>query len=198
MSRRFDGRTKGEFKKDIKFTTQVESYFFERFLAVAKQTKGIWVSNPTDNGVDNSGEYLAKGNTAGADYRVDLRYKHLNEKQHPLEIKWVPTAGKFTLKENDLKAYVEEGASILFIYNTKNNLNLRKPKDLDLPRHIRRIESKVEDIRWGIMFHDWVRFFLEFHQKYDKFRPVPYMGNKRAVILPQKEYPRWIAEEKWL
>ena len=104
MSRRFDGRTKGEFKKDIKFTTQVESYFFERVLAVAKQTKGIWVSNPTDNGVDNSGEYLAKGNTAGADYRVDLRYKHLNEKQHPLEIKWVPTAGKFTLKENDLKA----------------------------------------------------------------------------------------------
>ena len=75
----------------------------------------------------------------GADYMVSgtLLVKPYTQEvtNHPLEIKWVPTAGKFTLKENDLKSYVRERASILFIYNT-GSAKLKKPSDYNLEKHI--------------------------------------------------------------
>jgi len=185
MSSRFDNRSVSTFKKDIMFGTMLEKYFFERWLEIAKTIDPnlTW----EDNGCGNDGEFIAKGNTAGADYKVN---------NVPLELKWVPTAGKFTLKENDLKAYIREGANILFIYNT-GNAKLRKPKDYDLDRHIELIEQNESDIRWGIMRGCGVHELYNYAKETDLFRPINYMGGKSAVVLKSKDFNKYFVEREW-
>ena len=139
MSNRFDNRSVSTFKKDIKFGTMLEKYFFHKWLDKCELNISDW----SDNGCGNDGEFIESGNTAGADYRVTI-----DGFNTPLEIKWVPTAGKFTLKQNDLKAYVKEGASILFIYNT-GKAKLKKPKDHNLEKHIKLIEENESDNNLG-------------------------------------------------
>jgi len=185
MSSRFDSRSVDTFKKDIKFGTMLEKYFFHQWLEIAKvrDPKLSW----QNNGCGNDGEFIAKGNTAGADYKVN---------DVPLEIKWVPTAGKFTLKENDLKAYIREGADILFIYNT-GKAQLRKPKDYDLDRHVKRIEQNESDICWGIMQASDVKRLYDDAKENDLFRPINYMGGKSAVVLQSKDFHEYFVERKW-
>ena len=155
-----------------------------------------------DNGCGNDGEFIAKGNTAGADYKISATFKDEGEViqlvDHPLEIKWVPTAGKFTLKEGDLKAYVKEGASILFIYNSVNcGTNMRKPKDYDLDKYKQLVESKGQQIRWGVMWSDMVERFYNNAKENNSFRPINYMGGKQGVVLQQKDFNQWFTEENW-
>ena len=152
---RFDNRTKGTFKKDIFFATKLEKYFFTKFVDICLMRDDILIDNISDNGIDNDGEFVEGVNTSGADYRADIEYNNCVIEDHPLEIKWVRTAGKLTLKVADLKAYIREGASILFIYNTVNcGVNLRKPRDYNFEKHVELIESKSDQIKWGIMFAD--------------------------------------------
>ena len=185
MSTRFDNRSVDTFKKDIKFGTMLEKYFFNKWLEIAKtrDPKIKW----EDNGCGNDGEFIAKGNTAGADYKVN---------DVPLEIKWVPTAGKFTLKENDLKAYIREGADILFIYNT-GSANLRKPKDYNLDRHIKLVESEAQQIRWGIMQSSNVKKLYDDAKENNLFKPIFYMGGKSGVVLKSKDFHKYFVEREW-
>lgn len=202
MSSRFDDRTVDTFKKDIKFGTKLEKYFFHQWLNVLEQSSSIYVSDWSDNGCGNDGEFIAKGNTAGADYKISgsVRGVGLDAKltEEPLEIKWVPTAGKFTLKENDLKAYVEEEASILFIYNSvRCGTDMRKPRDYDFDRHIRLIESKADQIKWGIMWSPKVKQFYNNAKDKALFKPIHYMGGKYGVVLKQEDFSEWFVEEDW-
>ena len=193
---RFDNRSKGTFKKDIYFATKLEKYFFNKFVDICLTRDDILIDNISDNGIDNDGEFVEGVNTSGADYRADIEYNNCVIEDHPLEIKWVPTAGKLTLKVADLKAYIREGASILFIYNTvKCGTNLKKPKDYNFEKHVKLIESKSDQIKWGIMFAEDVKRFLE--EKEGEIKPIPYMGNKKGIILEQKEFGNWFIEENW-
>ena len=45
------------------------------------------------------------------------------------------------------------------------------------------------------MFADDVKRFLE--EKEGDIKPIPYMGNKKGIILEQKEFSQWFIEEKW-
>ena len=73
--RRFDYRSKDTFKKDIKFGTMLEKYFFDKWIDVA-QSQGISLTEWSNNGCDNDGEYIETGRaTAGADYMVSMKYK---------------------------------------------------------------------------------------------------------------------------
>ena len=203
MSRRFDHRDEGTFKKDIYFSTKIEAYFFNKWLEKCSNSDTILcVDNPRDNGCGNDGKFIAKGNTAGADYMIDcevangdstLRYTDI-----PLEVKWVPTAGKFTLKEQDLKAYTEEEASILFIYNSVHcGTNLRKPKNYKLDEYIELLESKSSQFKWGIMWAAEVKEFYGYAKENNLFKNVRYMGNKSSVILKQEDLSKWFIEENW-
>lgn len=184
---RFDNRNLNTFKKDIKFGTMLEKYFFHKWLDKCELNISDW----SDNGCDNNGEFIAKGNTSGADYRATIQGFDT-----PLEIKWVPTAGKFSLKKHDLEAYIRERASILFIYNT-GTANLRKPKDYDLDKHIKKIEANEPDIRWGLMWADKVVSLYRFATNNNLFEPIYYMGNKPGIILKSKDFHHYFTESKW-
>ena len=200
MSNRFDNRSIDEFKKQIKFSTLLESYFFNGCIEACKNNKEVSPSNPRNNGVDNSGEFIESGNTAGADYLVDLQYGNADMKDLPLEVKWVPSYGKLTLKENDLKAYIRESAGILFIYSSeKINIDMRLPKNnYDFDGHIKKIESIQDKLRWGIMFPENVRNILDKFRASGRIKPIYYMGNKPGIVLQQSEFSDWFKEEPWM
>ncbi len=203
MPTRFDNRSVSTFKKDIYFATKLEKYFFNKWLSkVESGSCGLHVSEWSDNGCGNDGEFIAKGNTAGADYKISgsIKGEDLDSElaDEPLEIKWVPTAGKFTLKENDLKAYVREQASILFIYNSvKCGTNLRKPKDYDFDRHIELVEAKGQQIKWGIMWSPRVKELYNITKKDAGFKPIHYMGGKYGVVLKQEDFSKWFVSYDW-
>jgi len=198
MSNRFDNRSVDTFKKHIKFSTKLESYFFNKWLEICDNLNHVTVSNPRNNGVDNSGKFIAKGKTSGADYMVDFEYLDSRVQNMPIEIKWVPTYGKLTLKEGDLKAYIREKAAILFIYNAEqNDIDLRIPKDYNLKKHIQLIESIQNNLRWGIMEPSKVKDFYAFAQKNNMIEKIHYMGGKPGIVLKQSEFSNWFVEEEW-
>jgi|TARA_R110000751_G_scaffold60557_1_gene126330 hypothetical protein len=200
MSNRFDNRSVSTFKKDIYFATKLEKYFFNKWLEVISVSDYVSVSSWGDNGCGNDGEFIASGNTSGADYKISgtLKDPHSELVDEPLEIKWVPTSGKFTLKENDLKAYMREDASILFIYNSvRCGTDMRKPKDYDFERHIQLVESKSQQIKWGIMWSSKVKEFYNHATENNLFRPINYMGGKSGVVLKQQDFPKWFREQDW-
>lgn len=196
---RFDTRTKDTFKKDIKFGTMLENYWWNAWLKQVGKRQDIGVYKPRDNGCGNDGEFIASGNTAGADFMCDISYQEdMVIEDLPVEMKWVPTAGKFTLKEGDLKAYIKEGAAILFIYNSvAGGTNLRKPQDYDFDKHISLIESKMGQIRWGIMWPSKIHDFYTWAKVNKKFKQIPYMGNKSGIIIPSQEFDHWFTQENW-
>lgn len=195
MDKRFDNRSKDTFKKDIAFGTAIEKYFWGGFVDQLDKYN-VSYKNAQDNGVGNDGEYVETGtNTAGADYIIDININDRWMLNLPMEVKWVPTAGKLTLKKADLNAYVREGAAILFIYNSvRDSVNLRKPRDYNLDEHIKRIESKKHDIEWGVMLPHRVKGMLDTAI----FEPIPYMGNKSGIIIQQRDFNKWFKRNKWL
>jgi len=196
MNSRFDSRTKETFKKDIKFGTRMESYWWNRWLNDALVKLNTKISDPRDNGCGNDGEFIESGNTAGADFMASIAYEDREETDLPIELKFVPTAGKFTLKQNDLKAYIREGAAILFVYNAVAcGTDLRKPKDHNFERHIALIESKMDQFKWGLMWPDAVDRLYEDALAKDKFQPIRYMGNKMGIVLPSSEFDLWFTQE---
>jgi len=194
MSSRFDNRSVQTFKKDIYFSTMMEKYFFDKWMKVVTAKGYVNADSWSDNGCGNDGEFIEQGNTAGADYKITLTCGE----DIPLEVKWVPTAGKFTLKEGDLKAYVEEGASILFIYNSVNcGTNMRKPKDYDLDKYKQLVESKSQQIRWGVMWADRVKKLYNSCKENNLFQPISYMGGKSGIVLKSREFSNWFIEHDW-
>lgn len=198
MSYRFDNRTVDTFKQDIYFATRLERYFFNKWLDICKTIDYISVNNPRDNGVDNDGGFIESGKTSGADYLVDLEYNKNITKDMPLEIKWVPTYGKLSLKIGDLKSYIRDNAGILFIYLSEKTLtNIRKPKDYNLANHIQKIESLSDIIRWGIMIPSKVKSLLTHAEENNLIERISYMGYKPGIILRQNDFRNWFTEENW-
>lgn len=197
---RFDHRSQKTFKMDVKFGTQLETYFFNNWLNVVEKLGIMKVTDYKNNGCDNSGEFIASGNTAGADYRISgyTIGTNLNIDNEPLEVKWVPTAGKFTLKVNDVRAYIQEQASILFIYNTvKDDVDLKKPKDYNLDSLIQRIRSKAKDIKWGILWsQNLVRLYRHALDN-NMVKPISYMGGKKGFVIKQSDFGKWWNEYDW-
>jgi hypothetical protein len=79
----------------------------------------------------------------------------------------------------------------------KCGTDLRKPKDYNLERHIKLVESKSQQIRWGIMWANKVSQFYEEARSDGLIKPIPYMGNKLGVVLPDYNFHNWFTIEKW-
>jgi hypothetical protein len=198
MDKRYDNRTKSQFIKDIKFGTMMETYIFSKWVDTCQSRNGVTIYSYDDNGIANDGKYVKTGtNTSGADYVVDICYNEIRYDKLPMEVKWVPTAGKFTLKVNDLKAYIKEDAAILFVFNA-GSPTLKRPKNYNFEKYIEKVESYSHNLKWSIMLPNTVETFLAYHINQDKIQAIPYMGYKPGIILKEKDFHYWFKTHDWL
>lgn len=189
MNHRFDHRDEQTFKKDIYFGTKIETFIFNAWVS-QPSSDNFTIIDYKDNGVCNDGSYIKSGRTSGADYKVTFDYRGSRYNEMPLEVKWVPTKGKFSLKSGDLRAYLEEGASILFVYNTKDP-SFRKPKDYNYNKHIANIYKHRNQIKWGILFVDQIEILMSHYEE----KPIYYMGGKPGYVIPEQHFNTWFIEE---
>lgn len=132
-----------------------------------------------ENGVDNTGEFQKRSN-GNADFLVVTETG-----EHPLEIKWAPTKGKITLKQQDLKNYLSQGADILLIYNN-SDVSLRQPKHTNYSEHWDKILQFIDHIQWGIIYNSSIKNILEL-----KPEKIYYMGNKPGFIIKEKNFDKY-------
>ena len=104
---RMDHRTPEEFMDDIKASAIIERDIVERYARYVMRVYGVQIVI-TDNGCDNSGKFLTKGQvTTKADYLINGK---------PCEIKhFKPKLGELPLKVDSLKSYIKQGAPILLV-----------------------------------------------------------------------------------
>ena len=201
MSKRFDNRTEDQFKEDIFFATAIENHFWDTWVSRCSDKDNIVIENPADNGVANDGSFIPSGiNTAGADFKADLKYANLDQKDHPIEMKRVPTYGKVTLKQADIKAYLSEGSSILFIYPNRRIINLRKPRyprRQDIANHIVKIESVYQNLRWGLLTPSKLAKLDSWARANKGYQSISYMGGKSGIIIPFEKFSTYWTEEVW-
>ena len=107
--KRFDNRSKETFKKDIHFGTAVESHWWAKLLVEAERCNGFGFNNHFSNGCGNDGRYLKTGtNTGGADYWAE-GWVFDQSFAHGIEVKWVSSPGRVTIKKADVECYLKEG-----------------------------------------------------------------------------------------
>ena len=87
----------------------------------------------------------------------------------------------------------------MFIYNSKRGgANLRKPRgSYDVDQHIKLLDSKSHQFKWGIMWKDRVKELYDYAKAKALFKPIHYMGGKYGVVLNQKDFSKWFKEEDW-
>src|SRR5688572_22270451 len=145
---RKDFRSTETFKKDIKFSTNLESFWWSVFMNQVEKHFNFSSVSYESYGVDNTGELVKKSNH-NADYK--LCFEHDNKKHEILmEIKFAPSGTKSTFKVADLQAYIKQNAHILLFYNIGNK-DLKKPKNYELTEHINKIVSEFNNIRYGVI-----------------------------------------------
>jgi len=110
---RLDSRTKEQFAADIKAATAQEKILMGLYVEWLNKTKGSGKApySFTDNGVDNSGEYLEPG-TAHAAADFILHKKGGRDKK--IEIKFCrPERPEFNFKVAQMEKYVREDVCII-------------------------------------------------------------------------------------
>lgn len=188
--KRFDNRSKETFKKDIYFGTAVESHWWDKLLVEAERCNGFGFNNHFSNGCGNDGRYLETGtNTGGADYWAE-GWVFDQSFAHGIEVKWVSSPGRITLKKADVACYLKEGSGLFIIQNISNDANLRKPKDHDIQKYLSRLDKACVDgkIVWSLMLAD---NFAAMMDEFNNYRPIKYMGNKLGVVIPDDDWIRY-------
>lgn len=180
-----DHRSVETFKKDILFTTKLENFWFQLFLKELKRDKDINLISYNDKGTDNTGK-LAKA-IPDADYEIRYRFKG-QEYSLLLEVKWAPTFGKAVFKTDNIKNYINQGASILMFYNV-GDTRLKKPKDYNFKKHIELINRHLHEIRWGIIHTEKLPNLL----KYPKIYPY-FFGKKECVEISYNDFHLFLTE----
>jgi len=188
--KRFDNRSKETFKKDIYLGTAVESHWWNKLLVEAERCNGFGFNNHFSHGCGNDGRYLETGtNTGGADYWAE-GWVFDQSFAHGIEVKWVSSPGRITLKKADVACYLREGSGLFIIQNVSNDANLRKPKDHDIKKYLSRLDKACADskIVWSLMLAD---NFAAMMDEFNNYRPIKYMGNKLGVVIPDDDWIRY-------
>ena len=189
--KRFDNRSKDAFKKDIYFGTAVESYWWDKLLEEAERCNGFGFSSHFSNGCANDGRYLKTGtNTGGADYYAS-GWVFDQKFAHGIEVKWVSSPGRITLKKADVACYLKEGSGLYIIQNIDRDLDLRKPKgDHDIEKHLSSLRRACADFKivWSLMLAENFACMMD---EFNDYRPIKYMGNKQGVVIQDDDWQRY-------
>lgn len=103
---RLDHRTVEQFEKDIKECSNIERQIIDNYAHMFFKKHGYF-PNIENNGVDNSGNLIKRRVNSNADFLVDGEL---------IEVKFSKKdQKKFHFKTSQLRSYIKQGASILFI-----------------------------------------------------------------------------------
>jgi hypothetical protein len=189
--KRFDNRSKDAFKKDIYFGTAVESYWWDKLLVEAERCNGFGFDHHRSNGCGNDGRYLKTGtNTGGADYYAS-GWVFDQSFAHGIEVKWVSSPGRITLKKADVDCYLKEGSGLYIIQNIDRSIDLRKPKgNHNIETHLSRLDKACADgkIVWSLMLANNFACMMD---EFTDYRPIKYMGNKQGVVIQDDDWIRY-------
>jgi len=111
---RLDSRTKEQFAADIKAATAQEKILMGLYVEWLNKTKGGGKTpySFTDNGVDNSGEYLEPG-TAHAAADFILHKKGGRDKKIEIKFSRTVSNSNFHLKVAQMERYIREDVCII-------------------------------------------------------------------------------------
>ena len=174
---RLENRSVAEFTSHIAFTTEVESRIMDAW-AESSNSGCLWYQ---DNGVDNNGGFVKNGvDTSAVDFIANI-----NGIETPIEMKFVPTKGKLSLKSADIHNYLRQNANVLFVFNMSDK-TLKVPEDKDIKKHWRKIRDtwKAGLLKWAIVGPSTL---VEMHEK-NREVLIPYMGFKPGIIVDESEY----------
>jgi len=177
---RLDNRTIEQFKSHIEFTTAIEGKLMEAWSSSSNSGCEWYI----DNGIDNGGGYIPDGvDTSDVDFIAKI-----NGLEVPLEMKFVPTAGKFTLKTNDMRNYIKKNATVLLIFNLSER-SLKVPADLDIKKHWKRIGDtwKSGELKWALVGPVTLQEMYENEEHHH----IPYMGNKMGIVVGKNNYSKY-------
>jgi hypothetical protein len=59
------------------------------------------------------------------------------------------------------------------------------------------VESKSQQIKWGIMWSPRVKELYNNAKKTAGFKPISYMGGKYGVVLKQQDFSKWFVSYDW-
>jgi hypothetical protein len=59
------------------------------------------------------------------------------------------------------------------------------------------VESKSQQIRWGVMWADRVKKLYNSCKENNLFQPISYMGGKSGTVLKSSEFSNWFIEHDW-
>jgi hypothetical protein len=183
--RRFDGRSVDKFTEDIKFGTDMETFWMQIWVKEMKLWPEFELLSVGDYGTDNSGGLVAKP-TSNADYYIKYR-RHTEFYEHPLEVKWAPTSGKATFKIKDLHAYIKQNSAILLIFNTHKD-TLKQVAKTSIYTHQDRILGYLPYIKWAMIHPEGIRRILNDHTH----EPIPYMGHKMGLIVDPVDFHKYM------
>lgn len=153
---RKDNRTTKQFAKDIKECTKIERTLMTMYVdwlnsKVTDENKYTFV----DNGVDNSGKYIAKDHKVTMD--ADFLLLRKGRPAYKIEIKFCRTENKnFHLKTSQLEYYIQNNVAVVNFMDVDGanpRFCILKPDDLaQWMEHGEKIEFKP----WG--YKECVRF----------------------------------------
>jgi hypothetical protein len=141
MNRRFDYRSKEEFKREIKDRTEQERLLFLRWIKILEAEAGGITPKYQDNGCGQHGEFLEN-------HEVSLDADFVVDGYGPLEVKFAKPLLKdvFHLKVGQTKSYIKQGATVLMV----NGADELVPDYVLLnPEVLQNIVDNCPVVRWG-------------------------------------------------
>jgi len=147
LNRRRDVRTEDQFKKDIKEATERERRLLKLWIKEMEYLGHKIVA--TNNGVDNSGEFVEFSNN-DPDYNIIID----DSPSCLYEIKQNPFDHRNSFKVYDLQSYIKVNAKILLFYGTSKTGGLTDKTRWAIiePEAMQRmllLPSTSGDVKWG-------------------------------------------------
>lgn len=131
MNFRYDKRSETQFAKDIKEATRIERKLMESYIDWLNRKKDASYAF-IDNGIDNSGAFIASSKKVTCD--ADFLLTHAGKRDKKIDIKFCrEEKDKFHLKQYQVNRYVENDVCVVNFMGieTKNSrFCILPPKEL--------------------------------------------------------------------
>lgn len=166
LAYRIDNRSIEQFTKEIKESHEIERNIIDAYCQYVKETYGMDLV-VEENGVDNSGEFIAGKVTTDADFLINGA---------PVEVKFNKNMlSVFHLKVSQVWSYLKQNATILWVngYETENPVFT-----LITPPQIKKMIIGREQIH----FEKWRKRVYRFYANEFTWKSIKIGGKKGGYL----------------